>query len=129
MTVGGCGSCICRSCLLNASERCPYGVCFDEHRAKINPYDKAHPDKPPRTLWSEWNKPGEQAYWCRGGTFYPADACEHYISYLEEATICKSCLEANVVIYQDGYIRCSLIDTLGCEECYRRFEKENCCNG
>ena len=27
-----------------------------------------------------------------------------------------------VSVYQDGYINCSLVDTLGCEACYRQFE-------
>lgn len=124
MSVAGCSECICSGCLLRNSGRCPYGECYDEHRAKVNPYDAEHPNDPPRKFWSNWNKPGEQAHWCRGGMFYPAVACEHYIPYQEEKTVCKSCLEANVVIFQDGYIRCSIIDTIGCEECFHRFEKE-----
>ncbi|MDT4377355.1 hypothetical protein RO787_29015, partial [Blautia coccoides] len=72
---GGCGQCVCRNCLYWWSDRCPYGGCWDNHRAETDPYDKAHPDKPPRTVWSHWDKPGEQAHWCRGGTFYPAHYC------------------------------------------------------
>ena len=35
----------------------------------------------------------------------------------------QDCLEGAVVKYQDGYIQCSMIDVMGCEECYRRFEE------
>ena len=28
-----------------------------------------------------------------------------------------------VSVFQDGYISCSLVDTLGCEACYREFEE------
>lgn len=125
LNLGGCGECICKRCLLNASGRCPYGSCMDDYRAIDNPYNKTYPNEPPRTSWSDWSKPGEQGHWCRGGLFYAEDTCDHFIPYIQEATICRSCLEANVVIYQDGYIKCSLIDLLGCEECYRRFEARN----
>ncbi len=57
---GSCGKCVCRSCLYWWSRRCPYGDCYDDHRAKTDPYDKAHPNEPPRTAWSNWNKPGER---------------------------------------------------------------------
>ena len=29
----------------------------------------------------------------------------------------------NVAVYQDGYIDCSLVDTLGCTACYQEFEE------
>lgn len=35
----------------------------------------------------------------------------------------KTCLKANVSIFQDGYIDCSLIESSGCEACYREFEE------
>lgn len=119
---GGCGDCICRNCLWYASGRCPYGECFDDKRATDTPYDKTHPDKSPRTQWSNWNKPGEQAHWCRGGTNYPIRFCERFKKYA--GCQVKNCLEAVVCIYQDGYIECSLVDTVGCEECYRRLEEK-----
>lgn len=122
MTWGGCGPCICKKCLYWCSQRCPYGECYDDHRAQEKPYDAAHPDKPPRTGWSNWNKPGEQAHWCRGGRFYPTYECKHYVHYTGQ--LVKSCLEANVSVFQDGYIDCSLVDTVGCAECYRRFEEK-----
>ena len=62
VTLGGCGDCVCKSCLLWWSQRCPYGGCYDEHRAKVDPWPG-----PVRKSWTDWNKPGEQAHWCRGG--------------------------------------------------------------
>ncbi len=120
-----CYKCLCRNCLLWWSNRCPYGGCYDEHRAKVNPYDAAHPNDPPRKLWTEWNKPGEQAPWCRGGTTYPTASCEYHIPYDDSQTKVQSCLLANVTIFQDGYISCSIIDSIGCQECYERFEAKD----
>lgn len=28
---------------------------------------------------------------------------------------------SNVQVFQDGYIQCSIIDSIGCKECYQRF--------
>ena len=64
-----CRDCYCKTCLRWWSDRCVYGKCWDDFRAKENPYNKIFPDKPPRTGWSNWNKPGEQEHWCRGGAF------------------------------------------------------------
>lgn len=114
-----CGQCVCRSCLYWWSSRCLYGDCYDDYRAKVEPYDKAHPDKPPRTAWSNWDKPGEQAHWCRGGIFYPVHYCPGFTKY--KGCQVKECLKCNVAVYQDGYIACSLVDTLGCEACYQEF--------
>ena len=114
-----CGQRVCRNCLYWWSGRCPYGACFDDHRAETDPYDKAHPDEPPRMGWSHWNKPGEQAHWCRGGTFYPVHYCPGFTKY--KGCQVKECLKCNVAVYQDGYIACSLVDTLGCTECYKEF--------
>lgn len=116
-----CKPCICNSCLYWWSGRCPYGGCYDDLRARENPYDKAHPDKPPRKIWSDWNKPGEQAHWCRGGSFYPSHWCWDYVKY--EGQQVRTCLECNVSVFQDGYIRCGF--PTGCEECYRRFEEKH----
>lgn len=118
LQITGCSKCVCRSCLNWWSNRCPYGECFDEHRSKLNPYDLAHPDKPPRTGWSNWKN--DQAFWCRGGTTYPAKKCSYYIEY--KGSTVKSCLKCNVQIFQDGYIGCSIIDTYGCARCYQEFE-------
>lgn len=115
--LGGCGPCACRTCMLWWSARCPYGGCYDDHRAKVEPW----PGKV-RTSWTNWDKPGEQAHWCRGGACYPVERCDHYILYEPEKTLVRDCLDAVVVVYQDGYIRCSIVDNVGCEECYRRFQ-------
>ena len=114
-----CGQCVCRNCLYWWSIRCPFGGCYDDHRAKIDPYDKAHPGRPLRTAWSNWDKPGEQAHWCRGGTFYPVTYCPHFTKY--RGCQIKECLKCNVAVFQDGYIDCSLVNTLGCTECYQEF--------
>lgn len=76
-----CGSCVCQKCLYWWSGRCPEGECYDDKRAKEEPYNKAFPERSPRTQWSNWNLPGEQAHWCRGGTFYPVSYCEHFVKY------------------------------------------------
>lgn len=111
----GCGECICKKCLYWWSGRCPHGGCYDDFRAKDEPYNKTHPGLPPRTLWSDWNKPGEQAHWCRGGDFYPTLYCEHYVRY--EGETIEECIRENVQVFQDGYMQCSVKDHIGCEAC------------
>lgn len=115
-----CNNCICRDCLYWWSSRCPYGRCYDDHRAQVDPYDKAHPGEPPRTSWSDWE--AQQAYWCRGGIFYPVGHCGHYVEYKGQQV--RECLKALVSVFQDGYIWCSLIDCIGCQKCYEEFEKK-----
>jgi hypothetical protein len=112
--------CICERCLYHWSCRCPHGNCYDDLRAKEDPYDIAHPGKPPRTSWS-WRE--DQAYWCRGGIFYQARECKQFVEYDETKHVVKECLESMIDVYQDGYIRCSLIESMGCEECMRRFNE------
>lgn len=114
-----CRECVCEKCLYRWSGRCPYGKCYDDKRAKENPYDKAHPDEPPRTGWTNWK--ADQAFWCRGGAYHPVSYCREFVKYRKP--VIKDCLNAVVAIYQDGYVRCSLVDTIGCEECYRHFEE------
>lgn len=114
----GCEECVCRRCLYWWSSRCPYGRCYDDHRAKKDPYDAAHPDEPPRTMWSNWET--QQAYWCRGGIFYPASYCGHFIEYKGQQV--RECLKAPVSVFQDGYIQCSIVDNMGCQECYKEFK-------
>lgn len=111
--------CMCRDCLYWWSQRCPYGGCYDDERARRNPYNLAHPEKPPRTGWTNWKT--DQAYWCRGGVMYPAKYCQHFVRY--EGQVVKNCLGCNVSVFQDGYILCSIVDTVGCVECYRRFKE------
>jgi len=115
--------CICQKCLFHASSRCPYGSCYDDLRAKENPYDKAHPDKPPRTWWSKWNEEGEQAHWCRGGTFYQSQECPSYEEYDKSKHIVQACFESIISKFQDGYISCSIVESVGCEECLRRAKE------
>ena len=117
LSVGGCGDCVCRTCLMWWSSRCPHGECFDSHRAETMPYNREHPAEPPRTGWSNWKT--DQAYWCRGGTFYPALYCEHYRRYT--GSIIMDCLKANVQKFQDGYMRCGCGDNFDCEKCYAEF--------
>lgn len=114
-----CVDCVCESCLYHASSRCPYGRCYDDKRAAEEPYDKAHPQQSPRMSWSNWDKPGEQAHWCRGGIFYPVTYCRDFVKY--QGCTVTECLKANVAVYQDGYIDCSLIENFGCEQCYKEF--------
>lgn len=117
-----CANCVCRACLLWWSKRCPYGECYDDKRATEDPYDRAHPGKPPRKLWSQWSEPGEQAHWCRGGALYPVRSCQEFIKYW--GCEIKECIGENVQVFQDGYIVCSIVNTLGCEWCYEQFNKK-----
>lgn len=117
-----CGICICRNCMYWWSDRCPYGECYDDHRALEKPYDKIYPEKSPRTAWSDWNKPGEQQHWCRGGISYPVHYCDHFMKYKGQQV--KSCIKANVSIFQDGYINCSMLENYGCEKCYTELEAQ-----
>ena len=119
VSIAGCSACICRDCMLWWSDRCPYGGCWDDERAKIRPYDADHPGKGPRTWWTDWEKPGEQAHWCRGGIFYPATMCANYRQYSRPRV--KACLKQNIQQWDDGYIQCGLVQTIGCERCYEEF--------
>lgn len=117
-TFKACSQCVCNNCLYEATSRCPYGKCYDDRRAKEDPYDKVHPDKPPRTCWSNWRT--DQAYWCRGGVFYPVFYCEQFVKYTGSEM--QECIACNIWIFQDGYISCSLKDSIGCEACIARQE-------
>ena len=112
-----CSDCVCRYCLYWWSGRCPYGECYDDHRAEADPYDVAHPTKSPRTHWSNWDQPGEQAHWCRGGALYPSTDCEHFIQY--EGQKVSGCYRAAVSEFQDGYIVCSVREAMSCEACMK----------
>lgn len=117
LVICGCDQCICRRCMLWWSSRCPYGECYDDHRAKVNPYDKAHPGESPRTGWTNWKT--DQAFWCRGGVTYPVSECPDFVQYQKPQV--KECLKSNIQVWADGYVQCSLIDCLGCEACYNEF--------
>ena len=117
-----CSDCICYTCLYYWSARCRFGGCYDEYRARYDPYPAHHMADPPRKQWSDWNLPGEQKHWCRGGSLYPAEEreCDAYVLY--EGQRIEECLKSNVAVFQDGYISCSLIDSYGCRKCYEEFE-------
>lgn len=121
LSIGGCTGCVCNDCMKWWQSRCPYGGCFDDGRAETMPYSKAHPGVI-RKSWSEWDKPGEQEHWCRGGAFYPTRMCDRYVKY--QKPVVRECLEANVVVWPDGYIDCSLVNAIGCEECMKRWEEK-----
>lgn len=120
MSVAGCGDCQCRSCLYWWSSRCPYGECYDDFRAKTDPYDIAHPGKEPRKGWTEWKS--QQSFWCRGGVFYPTKSCRNYEKY--EGQSVKTCLRSNVSVFQDGYISCPIVETQGCQWCWEQLKKQ-----
>lgn len=117
-----CSDCACHTCLYYWSERCPYGECWDDYRARYDPYPAHHMGDAPRTHWTDWDEPGEQRHWCRGGAFYPDNQCTHYVMYEEGKHTVRTCLFANVDVYQDGYIGCCMIAAQGCQWCYDRFE-------
>ena len=119
MRIGGCTGCICMDCLFWWSLRCG---CFDEFRAETDPFIKAH-DGRIRKGWSHWDKPGEQDHWCRGGEFYPAvpGDCDRFVQYVDQRI--EQCLKAPVSVFQDGFIRCPLVDRIGCEQCMEEWEE------
>lgn len=40
-----CSDCLCYYCLYYWSERCPYGACYDDHRAQADPYTDHYPER------------------------------------------------------------------------------------
>lgn len=116
VSLRGCSDCVCRDCLYWWSSRCPYGECYDDLRAKERPYPHGE-----RRTWTDWSCPGEQAHWCRGGATYPIAICGMYRRLCETQVQVQECLKQNVVKFQDGYIQCGLVDTVGCERCYEEF--------
>lgn len=53
---------------------------------------------------------------CGGGAYYHALECSRYVKYVDQEI--KGCLKANIGVFQDGYITCSLIENYGCEKCF-----------
>lgn len=113
-----CSDCLCRYCLRWWQNRCPYGECYDDYRARTDPYTASHPE---RHTWTDSHKPGEQEHWCRGGALYPAEDCEHYIEY--EGQRIEECVKANIQVFQDGTRNCSMMVGGSCEVCLRELEK------
>jgi len=121
MSLPSCKNC-CRKCLYWWSSRCPHGLCYDDYRAKHDPYEKRTGHH--RTSWSNCEMPGEQDHWCRGGSLFPIDpetACKSFIPYTGQMV--RTCLKANISEFQDGYIDCNIINTIGCKACYEEFER------
>lgn len=114
--LGGCGPCICKDCMRWWQGKCPHGGCYDELRAKTEPWEG-----PVRKGWTDWDLPGEQAHWCRGGVFYPAESCGDHLKYQEP--VVRYCLTEAVTQWADGTIICGMADSIGCAECMRRFEE------
>lgn len=71
---------------------------------------------PPRDAWSDWDKPGEQAHWCRGGICYPTYRCDHFKKFMGKRF--EPCIRCDTVVYQDGHRYCPLVEVIGCEACY-----------
>lgn len=107
-----CNNCICSSCMLHWSARCPYGSCYDDLRAKETPFDEAHPNRPPRTGWSRWKE--EQAFWCRGGLFYPVDQCKEYV--LCQNPKVQDCLMSNLGVCGVEFAQFVLAGSVGAEQ-------------
>ena len=113
-----CSECICYRCMYWWSGRYPNGGCFDDLRAKEDPYIKAH-DGEIRSGWSRWKDPGEQDHWCRGGSFYSVNECSSFVEY--EGQHVHGCFGCNVSVFQDGHIDCSLVNMIGCTECMKTY--------
>lgn len=115
-----CKGCICQECMRWWRKNCPYGGCYDEHRADVMPYYSLPPGTL-RTLQLGWRASGEHTHWCSGGTTYPEHMCEHHVPY--EKPLRQECLNANVTKWKDGQIDCPLVDVWGCEKCMRVWEQ------
>lgn len=116
--IGGCGTCACIGCLKYRAGTCPRGGCYDEWRAEHQPWPG-----PERRQWTNWDAPGEQAHWCRGGRFYPAEACDDFMKYDDREHRVKECFGQVVEVFQDGTVKCGFVNLMGCEECIRRYGK------
>lgn len=110
------GYCACRYCLYWWSSRCPYGECYDDHRAVADPYTDHYPE---RHSWSDSHNPGEQAHWCRGSAFYPADDCPEFVQYTGQNI--ETCYRSNIQVFQDGYRICSSMVKGSCEKCLQEM--------
>lgn len=118
---GGCSEC-CMKCLYWWEGRCKHGGCYDDFMAKHYPREKLTGEH--WTGWSRCEDPGEQNHWCRSGRYLHLDVtklCPDYVKY--EGQMVKQCLYAPVSVFQDGYISCTLNDSVGCDWCYRQFER------
>ena len=117
MTLPTCESCICQFCLYWWSMRCPFGECYDDHRAKTEPREAKTGEH-----WSGWSHcelPGEQDHWCRGGNFRPSEECEHFMQYDGQKIV--DCVRGVYSEFQDGYKICSMMP---CERCIKMLAEK-----
>lgn len=110
----GCSDCLCMYCLYWWSARCPYGGCWDDWRAIHDPWKGEI-----RKFWSNWNKPGEQEHWCRGGALYPADECPEFVQY--DGQKIEDCHRSSIQTFQDGYRICPMMTNGTCEQCLKEM--------
>lgn len=116
MGIAGCSGCLCVSCLKYHARSCPNGGCYDDWRAAHQPYPGEE-----RRSWSEWNKPGEQAHWCRGGMFYEAKSCGDFVEYDAGQHTLHDCFGETVERFQDGTILCGFNEIMGCKKCIEMY--------
>lgn len=114
-----CSECLCIYCLYLWSGRCRYGNCYDDYRAKSDPYTKHYPE---RHIWSNSCKPGEQEHWCRGGIFFPTEECESFEQY--EGQKIEQCHKASTRVFQDGYRICPMMVDGSCDQCMREMDAD-----
>lgn len=57
---------------------------------------------------------------------YPAYYCKSFTKY--EGTTIEECIRAVIEVFQDGYIRCSIKDQIGCEACIDEDSHRNIYN-
>ena len=50
-----------------------------------------------------------------GVELYPVSYCEHFVKY--QGAEIGDCIRAPVQYFQDGYLKCTLKDRIGCEAC------------
>ena len=62
-----------------------------------------------------------ESHRCRGKS-WPMKECTEYSEYEEYAgSTVRQCLCATVEVFQDGYIHCPILDSVGCEKCTEDF--------
>lgn len=58
-----------------------------------------------------------ESHRCRNERQCP-EGC-HYEEYIGSTV--RQCLCATIEVFQDGYIHCPILDSIGCEECVKNF--------
>lgn len=119
--IAGCGDCICQKCCRKDSGSCPYGECYDDYRSLMNPRTDrlgAAAERHGRPYYDE-----VKHRWCIFGVFFPAEQCAEFIP--KDGTYITQCLTTLVTHYPDGVQFCPIVNSVGCQFCYERFDKEN----